>query len=133
MKKVFLGGTCNGSMWRESLIPMLDIDYFNPVVDDCTSECQDREIRERQVCDYCLYVITPKMKGVYSIAEVTADSIKRPEKTLFCLLYEYDGLKLDKSQVKSLDSVARMVERNGAKVFTSLNDVADFLNHGDEK
>lgn len=30
--KVFLGGTCNGSIWREKLIPLLKIDYFNPVV-----------------------------------------------------------------------------------------------------
>ena len=37
--KVFLGGTCNNSKWRDKLIPMLNIDYFNPVVDDWTEEC----------------------------------------------------------------------------------------------
>ncbi len=26
--KVFLGGTCNDSLWREKLIPMLSIDYI---------------------------------------------------------------------------------------------------------
>ena len=26
--KVFLGGTCNGSLWRNELIPQLKIDYF---------------------------------------------------------------------------------------------------------
>ena len=36
MKKVFLGGTCNDSLWREELIKKLEIDYFNPVVDDWT-------------------------------------------------------------------------------------------------
>lgn len=36
--KVFLGGTCNESTWREKLIPMLKIDYFNPVVKDWKSE-----------------------------------------------------------------------------------------------
>lgn len=30
--KVFLGGTYNGSNWREKLIPNLKIDYFNPIV-----------------------------------------------------------------------------------------------------
>ena len=33
---LFLGGTCNGSVWREDLIPLLEyekIPYFNPVVD----------------------------------------------------------------------------------------------------
>ena len=29
MKKVFLGGTCNDSIWRDKLIEMLTIDYFN--------------------------------------------------------------------------------------------------------
>ncbi len=33
-KKVFLGGTCNGSLWRDALIKKLNIDYFNPVVPD---------------------------------------------------------------------------------------------------
>lgn len=30
--KVFLGGTCNNSTWREELKPLLKIDYFDPVV-----------------------------------------------------------------------------------------------------
>ena len=38
--KVFLGGTCAESKWREKLIPLLKCDYFNPVVDDWTPECQ---------------------------------------------------------------------------------------------
>ena len=86
MKKVFLGGTCNESTWRDKLIKMLEIDYFNPVVDDWTEECYQEELRQREICDYCLYVITPRMTGVYSIAEVVDDSNKRPEKTIFCIL-----------------------------------------------
>ena len=31
--KVFLGGAGNESTWRNQIIPMLNIDYFNPVVD----------------------------------------------------------------------------------------------------
>ena len=85
-KKVFLGGTCNESKWRDKLIPMLNIAYFNPVVDDWNEECYQRELKEREVCDYCLYVITPLMSGTYSIAEVVDDSNKRPDKTIFCVL-----------------------------------------------
>lgn len=33
-RKVFLGDTCNGSTWRNKLIPLLEIEYFNPVVED---------------------------------------------------------------------------------------------------
>ena len=86
MPKVALLGTCNDSKWRDELISMLSIDYFNPVVDDWNEEAQANEIRERKECDYLLYVITPRLMGLYSIAEVTEDSIKQPEKTIFCFL-----------------------------------------------
>ena len=123
--KVFLGGTCNESKWRDDLIKLLKIDYFNPVVKDWNSEAQAKELEERILCDYCLYVITNKMTGVYSIAEVVDDSNKRPSKTILCILDDYDG-KFDVHQFKSL----KMVERNDANVFYSLRDVAEFLNKG---
>ena len=134
MKKVFLGGTCNESTWREELIKKLEIDYFNPVVDDWTEECYQEELRQREICDYCLYVITPRMTGVYSIAEVVDDSNKRPEKTIFCVLTadssDTGGLIIfDIVQLKSLDKVGIMVEKNGGKYFTTLGDVAEFLNN----
>jgi hypothetical protein len=49
--KVFLGGMCNDSLWRERLIPTLEIDYFNPVVEDWNEEAQERELKEREECD----------------------------------------------------------------------------------
>ena len=127
--KVFLGGTCNESTWRERLIKMLEIDYFNPVVEDWTEECMKEEIRQREICDYCLYVITPKMAGVYSIAEVVDDSNKRPDKCLFCVLEKDEGEAFDKAQIKSLGAVSKLVENNGAKTFNSLKEVAEFLNY----
>ena len=53
-EKVFLGGTCNNSTWRDRLIPMLDVDYFNPVVKDWTPECQAEEIKQRETCEVVL-------------------------------------------------------------------------------
>ena len=126
MKRIFLGGTCNNSTWREELIPLLTIDYFNPVVKDWTPECQDEEIRQRETCDYVLYVITPLMTGVYSIAEVVDDSNKRPTKTIFCFIE--DGGEFTKHQKKSLEATAIMVALNGAKFCTTLQEVADFVN-----
>lgn len=126
--KVFLGGTCNNSTWRDKLIPLLKIDYFNPVVDDWTPECQDEEIRQRELCDYCLYTITPKMTGVYSIAEVVDDSNKRSEKTILCVLDEDNESSFSETQIKSLKQVKEMVKNNGANVFDSLEDIASFLN-----
>lgn len=127
MKRVFLGGTCMNSNWRNKLISMLHIDYYNPVVSDWTEECYKHELRERENCDYCLYVITPYMHGVYSIAEVIDDSNKRPNKTVFAFINE-DDKKFDKGQIKSLEKVGVMVERNGGKYFTSLESVANWLN-----
>lgn len=124
MKRVFLGGTCNGSKWRDKLIPLLQIDYFNPVVEDWTPEQQAREILARRNCDFCLYTITKELKGVYSIAEVVDDSNKKSEKTVLCLLEE--GLPVHMQ--KSLKAVAKMVKSNGAHVFYDLASVAEFLN-----
>ena len=127
-KKVFLGGTCNESTWRDELIELLSIDYFNPVVDDWTEECYQEELKQRKICDYVLYVITPKMSGVYSIAEVVQDSNKKSGKTIFCVLSTDNGTSFDKGQLKSLEAVSKMVASNGANVFSDLKSVAEFLN-----
>lgn len=128
MKKVFLGGTCNESEWRSRLIKLLTINYFDPVVDDWTIEAAEEEIRQREICDYCLYVITPMMKGLYSIAEVVDDSNKRPEKTILCVLEEDGEYEFNKSALRSLNAVKRMVKNNGAQVFNSLEEIAEYLN-----
>jgi Nucleoside 2-deoxyribosyltransferase like len=128
-KKVFLGGTCNGSRWREEIRPLLTIDYYDPVVPGpWNEEAYQRELHERSTSDFVMYVITPKMMGFYSIAEVADDSNKRPERTLFCYLMN-DGENMFTSvQLKSLAATARMVKNNGGKVFETLADMATFLN-----
>jgi len=127
MKRVFLGGTCNDDKWRDELIPMLAINYFNPVVDTWTPERLMEEINKRQVCDYVLYVITPRMEGVYSIAEAVDDSNKRPDSTLFCWL-EKESPAWSAKQRKSLYAVQALIAANKAHVFESLQDIAIFLN-----
>lgn len=126
--KVFLGGACNDSNWRNTLINLLKIDYFNPVVDDWTPDCMAEEIKQRDECDFCLYVITPKMTGVYSIAEVVDNSNKRPQKTIFCILPTDNGLSFTDGQLKSLNQVGKMIKSNGGHWFGDLLTVAEFLN-----
>ena len=129
MKKVFLGGTCNDSTWRDTLIPCLTkIEYFNPVDANWTPECQAEEVRQRETCDYCLYVITPKMTGVYSIAEVVDDSNKRPDKTLLLVLDSDEDAKFTPHQLKSLRQTGKMVELNGGRVFEYMAQLVNFLN-----
>ena len=132
--KVFLGGTCNESMWREFVKARLECDYFDPVVDDWNNEARERERYEREHCDYVLYAITPRMKGVYSIAEVVDDSNKRPEKTILCIVDKdvdddlYTTISFDKVQMKSLEQVGEMVIRNGGIAFHNLDFTVQYLN-----
>lgn len=122
--KVFLGGTCSGYKWRDDLEPMLNCDYYNPIVKNWSEADRLREVHERETADYVLYVITSGMKGVYSIAEIIDDSNKRPEKTIVCVLY--DGI--DEQMSKSLSATLNLAKSNGATVLSSLNEVAEFLN-----
>lgn len=128
--KVGLFGTCAESTWREQLISLLKTDYFNPVVTDWTEEAKQRELYERENCDFILYYITPRMQGVYSIAEATDDSNKRPGRTIFAFCEKDGDFLFDKKQVNSLTEVGNLVERNGGVFIKSgkLEDVAKFVN-----
>ena len=68
------------------------------------------------------------MECVYSIAEVIDDSNKRPEKTVFCFLEDFDCYGFKTHEIKSLKKVAKMVNDNGGHSFTNLTDVANYLN-----
>ena len=122
--KVFLGGTCAGYKWRDDLIPLLNCNYYNPIVEDWTESDRLREVHEREIDDYVLYVITSDMQGVYSIAEIIDDSNKRPEKTLVCVLFD----NMNEPMARSLVATLNLAKSNGAKVFESLKEVAEFLN-----
>ena len=132
MKKVFLGGTINGSTWRDDVIPHLRINFFNPVVKEWTDAAYKEELLEREDCDYCLYVLTPKMTGVYAVAEVVDDSNKRPEKTIFCIIVKDDEEEFSNFQVKSLIAVGKMVRKNGGRWYASMGEVIQFLNSQSE-
>jgi len=129
MKKVFLGGTCNGSKWRDGLVSKLKIDYYQPQTDEWTPEMMEEELRQREECDFCLYVITPKMTGFYSVAEVVDDSNKRPEKTIFSFIDEDNGQTFSKHQKKSLQQTGKMIKENGAQFFKTFGEIADYLNN----
>jgi hypothetical protein len=116
------------------LIPQLRCDYFNPVVDDWTPECQVNELRERESADIVLYVITPLMTGVYSIAELIDDSNKRSAKTIFCYLTSDrlpqtgETISFTSGQVKSLRAVGDMVVRNGGTWVQDFHQLSALLN-----
>lgn len=126
--KVYLGGTVNGSSWRDYVIANINIEYFNPVVTDWNEEAHQQELYERRHCHFSLYVVTPKIKGFYSLAEVTDDAIKRPDRTLYCYLKEDGGNEFTEDQLVSLDQIGKRVERNGGHWFQNLDQVIHHLN-----
>lgn len=118
MSTVFLGGTCAGPSWRDAVIPRLayyGMGFFNPVTEEWDHSSQALERLVRRTCDWDLYVLTPYMEGVYSVAEVVDDSNKQPEKTI--LVISHAGKGFSAKMDRSLDAVTRMVRANGAAVF----------------
>jgi len=124
--KVFLGGTCNQTTWRDELIPMLDIDFFNPVVEDWTEECQEIERKEKNLCNIHLYLINKKMSGVFSIAEMI-DSAHDPDRTTIAI-FNPEGFS--KGQIKSFDATIEMILDHGefAVLSSDLKRVALLIN-----
>lgn len=130
--KVFLGGTVNDSKWRDYVIPKLEVDYYNPVVEQWNEDAYQRELYEREHCDFCLYVLTPKLTGFYTIAEVLDDSYKKPDRTIFCYLAEDDGDTFTKAQIDEFDAIGKMVTSNGAAWCQTLDDIIAFLNSANQ-
>lgn len=113
--KVFLGGTCNETTWRDKLSPLLDekgIEYFNPVVDDWTEEMYQIELDEKELCDVFLVNITPKMTGVFSIAEVVESVFNEDKITLFSFQSKDGSDEFDEFQIKSLEKVGEIIDKN---------------------
>ncbi len=126
--KVFLGGTVNGSKWRSRVKEELIVDYFDPVVDDWNDAAYERELSERRNCDYLLYVLTPKITGYYAVAEVTDDSYRRPDRTLYCFLEEDEEDRFSPDEIEEFNLLGEVVTANGAKWLKSIDEVITFLN-----
>lgn len=129
MSRIFLGGTCNNSTWRNEIENLVQVAMFNPVVDDWTEACQAIEMDEKEnKCDIHLYVITNLMVGVFSIAEVMDSVHNKTKKTVLHIIP--DGF--DKVQLKSLEAVVDLVKLRGgiAYIDSDLNRTVKILNEG---
>lgn len=130
-----MGGTCCGTTWRDELIPMIKgIDYFNPVVKDWTPECIEEEYRQKNLCNMQVYVITPRMKGVFSIAEIIESTYTKNTATFVCVLNEdvdQNGNKItfDEGQKRSLNAVVELADSNGAICCKDLKELAEKIKY----
>lgn len=128
--KVFLGGTCAETTWRDKIIDKLseNIEYFNPVVKNWTPADQKKEIDEKEnKCNIHFYCITSEMKGVFSIAEVVDSVHNKNVRTILHIIP--DGF--DKGQLKSLEATVDLVNSRGgiAYVDSSLMRSVRVLNY----
>ena len=93
--KVFLGGNLvSTSETLKSLKSGLKLKYFDPssLPNDFHSFKINKE--EWANCDFCLYVMTPLMKGFDNIVSVVDDSNKRPNKPYIVLSLRIVGQNL---------------------------------------
>jgi len=138
MNRIFLGGTCAETKWRDELIKGLeryDCEWFNPVVKNWTPECQVIEEDEKNnKCNVHLYVITPEMKGVYSIAEIINSCWQAQlygttvNHVVFVVLGEWS-----KGQKKSFEATLRLCKDIAPERFcggfaNSVVDILDIMN-----
>lgn len=127
--KVFLGGTCNGSKWRDEVIPKLEVPYYNPVNAvgedwDVIKESQDR----RLLCNCALYVITPQMEGAYSIAEIVEDSIVRKNKVVVCFLKQYGDKEFSDAVWQSCLAIMELIKQYHEHTYTGLDSAVQAVN-----
>ncbi len=99
------------------IIPLLKIEYFNPVVKNWDESAKIEEEKQKQLCDIHLYTITPRMVGVYSIAELTESAILKPNNTVLLIITEDEGSTFSEEVLNSLNSVISLVKKYGISVF----------------
>ena len=110
MNKVFLGGTCAESTWRDELTNNIQVDFFNPVVDDWDEDCQAIEESEKSVnCNVHLYVITKQMIGAFSIAEAVESSMTCGKNTILHVIPE----GFNEHQMHSFKAICKMIIKHG--------------------
>lgn len=126
--KVFLGGTVNGSTWRDYMMPKLEIEFFNPVVPIWNDEAYEKEMFEKRHADYNLYVITPRLTGFFGIAEAMDDAFQKPDKTIFCFLTEDGGRKFTPQEIQTLHSLGEKIRGCGAVWLDGLDETIEYLN-----
>jgi hypothetical protein len=128
MNEVFLGGTCAGPDYRNQLIPLLTVPYFNPVVADWKPEDAAREDRAKEEASANVFVITPAAIGMYSVAELTELAIQS-EKPLFVMFMEIGDLVWNEHQIKSNTQIKKLVSKYGGLIFEDLTQMAAAINY----
>ena len=134
---VFLGGTTNNSNWRDTFIDILssmgsNLVCFNPVVTNWNDQAIRVENMIKDQAKHHVYVITPKMKGIYSIAEAVESVFDRSHKTyLYILLKDGEDLfSTDENDpiMKSFAATGEIIRSHGG-IFGIGSDLHPLVNY----
>ena len=133
---LYLGGTVN-SDWRTAFIKIFNeenipLRCYNPIVENWTAACIDLEDLVKESSKYHVYVVTPAMRGMYSIAEMCDSAHNSRKKTFFYFKetdVDSDGNTLEwtPQQKNSLTAVANLLIRHGAKCAHSMDELVDLI------
>lgn len=119
---IFLGGTVNDD-WRSKFIDLWKkaekedtnlknrgIELFNPVVEDWTQECIDKEgnIKNKSIMN--LFLITPEQTDPYSFVEALDCAIDGSN--VYLAIYD-EYKKFSAKDYKSFDSIGKIIEKHG--------------------
>ncbi len=129
MRYLFLGGTCNNSRWRDEIIPHIDgfCTWCDPRTLVWNNRARELEEIERRKAEFCLFVFTPRMRGVYSIAQMTDESINRPKTSAFCILRSYDHSTFSNDSLQNLQQTAELWREFGSTELESLHVCIDWI------
>lgn len=123
--KVFLGGTCGDSTWRDELEPQITgIDYFNPVVEDWDTDAQKEEDRQKGICNIHLYGLTREQSGAYSFFEI-AYSLYNGKKVILLIL-DINQSSQFKTTIEKI--VADLADNPMVSIFYNIGDIVVHLN-----
>lgn len=95
-KKVFLGGACGTTTWREEIIPELEkhgIDYYNPQVKEWSEELIEIEAKAKEDADILLFVISKETRSIASMIEA-AEYIAKGREILLVIENIDDGQEI---------------------------------------
>lgn len=132
---VFLGGTLD-SEWRAKFLKLLEekeskIKCYNPVVEKWTYESIVLENLVKQNAKYHVYVLTPNMMGVYSIAEMVDSAHENGVETYICIKHEdeKDGESVywHPKMINSINAISNLLIRHGAHKASNLEELVNKL------
>ncbi|RVE50403.1 hypothetical protein evm_004940 [Chilo suppressalis] len=130
--EVFLGGSCNPTTWRSDIaIPMLKkmgITYFNPQVDDWSTELMEVEHQAKAAARALLFVLDSETRAV--AASVEAALLAAEPRDLLLVLKPYTRHqtigqeKISEQEYVELSraraTLQEVVERRGLPAFTDI-------------